>query len=253
MLRELMMAGAMVAAAPEHRAAPPPDAKNVLPAFTMTGPGGASGTVDLARDANSARIDAAFDLVHQGKPGEAVLILDGVIAAEEQAHRDAKTLYFSARSTTEAIFYSALAMVTHKPTIVTNDVWADAYFLKGYALVDLQRSDEAGPLFKRALELAPKNAQIQAELAEWHKSRREWPAAFDAYEEAAANAEFSPDDARSFEKGRALRGMAFVKVEQGDLDAAEKYLKEALKLNPADERARTDLVDVGQRRLLVKR
>lgn len=175
-----------------------------------------------------------------------------MVAAEEKG-RVGPQLYYSAGTLTEAILYAGMAATQKKNGIVTDGSRALAWFLKAFALVDLNRGDEALPALNQALALAPMNAQYLAERAEWYKARHRWDDAFRDFESASSAAELAPDDRKATFKGRALRGMAFVKVEQGDLGAAEKYLKQALKLNPADERARTDLADVGQRRLQGKR
>lgn len=219
-----------------------------LPPFSMSGPGGIASNVNLAPAAQGLRVDEALGLISKGKPDEAVALLDGVIASEEAAHRDEKTMYFCARSNVEAIYYSALAMTAGRSAIVADDSWANAYYLEGYALIDLRRPDEAKAMLDKALKLSPQNAHYQAELAEWHKARGEWTLAFGSFEAAASASEFSPDHAKAAEKGRALRCRAFAKVELGDLKAAEKILKQALKLNPADARTKFDLEDVYRRR-----
>ena len=42
--------------------------------------------------------------------------------------------------------------------------------------------------------------------------------------------------------------MAFVKVEQGKFADAERLLNEALRLNPADQRARADIAELSSLR-----
>jgi tetratricopeptide (TPR) repeat protein len=85
------------------------------------------------------------------------------------------------------------------------------------------------------------NAQFLAERAEWFKSRKDWPNAFADFLSASTAADFSPDEAKSSEKRRALRGMAFVRTEQRRLKEAEKLLNECLKIDPSDANAKREL------------
>lgn len=194
-----------------------------------------------APSANSTKIDQAMTLMKAGKATEAIAIFDAVIADEESRHQDQSQQYFSARSLTEAIIYSTLAATQKQNSSVLDDSWAYAHFLKGFALIDLGRPDEAKPHFDKAIALAPMNAQFLAERGEWHKTRKDWPNAYADFESASSASEFSPEDAKKAEKGRALRGMAFVRIEQGELKDAEKLLKQALKLNSDDAGARSEL------------
>jgi tetratricopeptide (TPR) repeat protein len=196
---------------------------------------------DGARSPNGAKTDQAADLVKAGQPAEAIRILDTVIADEESRHKDDAQLYFSARSLVEAIVYSGLAGSQNKSSTILDDSWAYGHFLKGFALVDLGRADEAKPEFDRAIGLAPMNAQFLAERAEWHKNRKDWSNAYADFESASTASEFSPDGTKKFEKGRALRGMAFVRIGRGEWKEAERLLKQALKLNRNDIKAREEL------------
>jgi tetratricopeptide (TPR) repeat protein len=193
------------------------------------------------QSANSKRIDEAMALMKAGKGAEAIGIFDAVISDEESHHQDSSQQYFSARSLTEAVIYSTLAAAQKRNSMILDDSWAYAHFLKGFALIDLGRADEAKPHLDKAIALAPMNAQFLAERGEWHKTRKDWPNAYADFESASTAAEFSPDASKMAEKGRALRGMAFARIEQGQLKEAEKLLKQALKLNPNDDGARSEL------------
>lgn len=217
------------------------DAPTAPYSVEIKGKDGDTSTIEQGSDPHSAQIDRATALIKQGKATEAVSILDEVIAAEEASHKGEIRMTFAARSMTEALLYSGMAATQKKSAIVLNDTWALGYFLKGFALVDLNRGDEAKTWFDKAIALAPMNAQFLAERGEWHKNRKDWGSAYADFESASTAAEFSPDDVKTIEKGRALRGMAFVRIEQGELREAEKLLKQALKLDPKDAGARNEL------------
>jgi tetratricopeptide (TPR) repeat protein len=217
-------------------------------AQVATQPGSATQTtvvqepaVDPRDDPETKTIDEATQLMRDGKQAAAMALADQVIAANESRHRNDQDMVFSARSMTEALLYTTLAATQKKSAVVLNGNWASAEFLKAYALVDLSRGDEAKPFLDKAIALSPMNAQFLAERGEWYKSRKDWPHAYADFEAAATDADFSPDEVKSFEKRRGWRGMAFVRTEQGQLDEAEKLYKQCLKMDPSDENAQHEL------------
>jgi tetratricopeptide (TPR) repeat protein len=226
----LLRALALVSAQPE-----------TPPFIKVTNDNGVTGTIESNSSAESAKVDEAYLLMKSGKLAEAIAIFDSIIAQMEAKYANEKRQIFAARSMTETILYAGLAGTQKKDAIVLNDAWATAYFLKGFALIDLNRRDDAKPLFDKALGLSPMNAQFLAERGEWFKNRKEWSSAFADFEAASTAAEFSPDDVKKSEKARALRGMGFVRIEQGELKEAEKLFRQSLKLQPGNSSALSEL------------
>ena len=219
------------------------------PVVQMTGPNGQVSTMPLEPKGSDPRIDQATELIGKGQPAAALPLVEQVIAEYEGKYRsNSKTIYYSARTLEEGFVYATLAGMAGRSGVVLNGDWAWAYFLKGFALVDLNRADEAIKWFDRAALLAPMNSHIIAERAEWYKARRDWKKAYKEFESARSAAGFADDAVKVAEEGRAIRGMAFVRIEQGKLDDAERLLGEALKLDPADKRAREELDLIGTMR-----
>jgi tetratricopeptide (TPR) repeat protein len=198
------------------------------------------------QDQDQVQVDKAADLIHSGKPAEAVALLDSLIAAQEKSRQGDPQDVYCARSPVESLLYGGQAAQQKHRAVVLPQSGCYSYFLKGFALIDMKRPDEAKPWFDRALAMAPQNAQFIAELAEWYKSRRDWDMAQKLFARAEAASALSPKDSQLFDKTRGMRGQAFVLIERGKLDEAEKLYREVLKLNPNDERAKQELQYIAE-------
>jgi tetratricopeptide (TPR) repeat protein len=203
---------------------------------------------DQGPTAQDRQIEEASSLIHRGKPADALIIVDRIIADEERAHAGDTRRYYSARSGAETILYAGMGATEGKDTVVLGPNWGTAFFLRGFALIDLGRADEARAMLEKAVALSPMNAQFLAELAEWHKNKRDWAKSYALFEQASAAAEFSPDTIRNGEKARALVGMGYALVEQGKLDDAEKLFLQALQIDPGNRSATNELNYVRRQR-----
>jgi tetratricopeptide (TPR) repeat protein len=205
-----------------------------------------SGAIDEAAERRA--IEDAYQLVAQKKPAEAIQLLDRLIAVRERTHAGEKRQIFNARSETEALVYMGLAAKNKREALVQGENWSLAIFLKGFALVDLGRTEEAKMMFDRALAMAPMNAHYLGEVAEWHKNRKDWPTAYGVFKQALEASDFSPDEAKNFDKRRALRGLGFVLIEQGKLDDAEALFRQCLAMDPNDAGAKSELQYIKEQR-----
>ncbi|HEX6740725.1 MAG TPA: tetratricopeptide repeat protein [Sphingomicrobium sp.] len=187
-------------------------------------------------------VERAAELIKDGKPADALPLLDGLIAQFEKGHpATGKTMVFSASNLAQTIYYSGISAALKRDGIVVDGNWALAYFLKGFALVDLNRSDEALACFDRAIALSPADSQYLAERGEWYKSHKQWDKAFADFKAAADWANLSDDSFQARNKSRGLRGMGFVRIEQGDLKEAEKLFRQSLEVEPRNANALSEL------------
>lgn len=194
------------------------------------------------------RFDRVADLISGQKPAEAIALLDLIIADQEKAHRGETRQVYCSRSLVETMLYSGMGAKAAKGAVVLGPDWSMAIFLKGFSLIDLNRSDEAKPLFEKAIAMSPMNAQFLGELGEWYKNRRDWSKAYDLFQRARAAAEYSPADMKDHDLRRGMRGMGFILIEQGKLDEAEALFRKCLEIDPNDAGAKQELQYIAEQR-----
>jgi tetratricopeptide (TPR) repeat protein len=209
-------------------------------------PPAASARADEAEQ--QQQVDAAAKLLQQGKPAEAIDGVDKVIAHFEALRKDKTDVAYCARSPAESLVYLLQAAKDKAPASVYGSAWCDAYFLRGYALIELGRTGAARAALERAVQLAPREAHYRSELAELYAREKNWNEALAAFDASATVAEESVEKERkNAELGRALRGKGYVLVELGRLDEAEAMYRRCLALDPADRKAMNELRDVQSR------
>lgn len=184
---------------------------------------------------------------------EALALIDPVIAAHDAQAQSEKRVIFSARSMPETLDYLLGATGRHEDSVVMPSSWGQALFLKAFVLIDLKRGDEAKLWLDRAVAISPENAHFLGELGEWYKARGRLDEATAVFRRAESAADFSPDELKSFETARAMRGVAWVAVEQGKLDEAEAIYRQCLAMNKSDQMAQNELAYIAQQKLKTMR
>lgn len=242
-LKHAFLSALLIAVAVPAPAAPPAPAAAPAPAKP-------AGFDDAAQE---AKLMEAVRAMQQGRHSDAVAAAEQVIAAFESYYADPAVAYYSASEPAETIVLAGRFPPDKKQVTVLGPNWAAAWFVKGFALIDLGRPAEARPALERAVALAPLNAHYISELAEWHKTAKDWPTAYRLFEEAWAAAGFASADSRNREKGRAWRGMGFVLIEQGRLDEAQALFRKCLQLDPNDAGAKNELQYIEAQRARVRK
>jgi tetratricopeptide (TPR) repeat protein len=200
------------------------------------------------------RLNDAHDRSRAGHPAESLPEFDALLAEYEKLYPPGPTRWYVARDMGESLMYSIMATTELEGSgqttaqVLIDVAWADVYFAKGWALVELRRLDEARAALDRALQLSPSSSEYLIERAEVSKLERKWDQAMADFKSAEDYSTFSPEDARQAVKAQAMRGQAFVLVEQGDYDAAEKVLRAVLKIDANDQRAKQELEYIANAR-----
>lgn len=186
-------------------------------------------------------LEEARKLIDGKKTQAAIEKCEKVIALFKAQYGNTKEKIYCARTSAESLGYLLKAAADKQNAVALSATWADAYFMKGYALQELGRRAEAKSAVQRAVELSPWSSHYLSELGNIYELEKNWTKAKETFELAEEHAPLSPDEAKATELGRARRGIAYVLVELGKLDEAEKKYKQCLKDNPNDTKAAAEL------------
>ena len=208
---------------------------------------------DPEKDPQVSRLLQEARTLIQGKRlPDAIEKCDQVIASFKAHYESRKEKIYCARTSAESLGYLLKAGVDKVNAISLSATWADAYFIKAYALQDVGRIAEAKATIKLALELSPMSSHYLSELGNIYQSEKNWSKAEESFAAAEDNAPLSPDDVKAEELGRARRGLGYVFVEQGRLAEAEKKYLQCLEADPKDSRAAKELAYVRELRAKTK-
>jgi tetratricopeptide (TPR) repeat protein len=186
-------------------------------------------------------LEEARTLIDGKKTQAAIEKCEKVIALFKAHYANTKEKIYCARTSAESLGYLLKAAAEKHNAIALSSTWSDAYFMKGYALQELGRMAEAKSAVQQAVELSPWSSHYLSELGNIYELEKNWAKAKEIFEAAEEHAPLSPDEAKAAELGRARRGIAYVLVELGQLDEAEKKYQQCLKDNPNDTKATAEL------------
>ncbi|MDO5685901.1 MAG: tetratricopeptide repeat protein [Neisseria sp.] len=188
------------------------------------------------------QLQQAATLLQQQRVAEALPLVEGVLKTYRAQYGKTAEKIYTARWQTEALAYVAEAAHHQQKATVIEAVWSDAFYVQGYALIEQGKLDAAAAALDEALALAPYNAHYLNERATVELLRKDWAAARSRFADAATAAEsYSPPELQTAELTRAWRGLGYVAVEEGDLDAAERFYRRCLQRDANDQRAAAEL------------
>lgn len=212
------------------------------------GPG--SDRADQDADSEQARLVAeATQLVKSGHPADAITNhLDQVIAGYEKQYAGEQRHIYCAHGQAEALHYMMDASNRGEDAVALDSTWADAWYVKSYALTELHRTAEATSALDKAIALSPSFAHYLSERGYLYQLAKDWPHALDSFKAAEESVKLLADrDVQRHEHTRALRGQGYALVELGDLDAAAQKYHQSLALDPDDKASSQELDDIKDR------
>lgn len=218
-------------------------AQDAAPAY-VTRPSVPTPVQDKVNESLEAqRIAQAFTLIREGQSQRAI---DGpllqIISDYQAAYGNSPKRIYCASSIAETMHYLLDARALHVNAIALGANWSSAYYLTGFAYVNLGQFDKAAANLKRAVELSPSNAHFLSELGNLYESEKHWPEAMDMFRQAQTASQFMPDqNGRNREACRALRGQGYALVELHRLDEAVQAYQACLKIVPGDQKSYQEL------------
>lgn len=219
-----------------------------LAAFILMATSAAANAEPMSPEAAREAVGKAIGELRKQNPAGVLPLVEPVVVAlqDRQKEKNAVCADDAAQSLAlmvmQATASDKLPKEQRRDAVAVDSAFCLAPFLKGFALIDLHRWDDAEPMLRLASESAPLNAQYRNEYAEWFKAMKQWQKAHDVFAEAYDLGQWESDEgARKFNQARALRGMGFTEIEMGDLDKAEESFRKSLELIPNHEGAKSEL------------
>jgi tetratricopeptide (TPR) repeat protein len=182
-------------------------------------------------------------LLEKGDPKRAIKeFFDPVIEHYETEYKGREGRVYSAQSMQQAVLYSALPTEGKQTIEVLDSVWADAYLMKGYALVELKQAGQAEQALQAAIALSPMSSQYLSELGYLYQVQGNCDKSIETYAQAESMAELGSDEqTKTSDITRALRGQGYCLIEQGKLTEAEAMYRKSLAIDPGDSKALGEL------------
>jgi Flp pilus assembly protein TadD len=209
---------------------------------TPSGP--ASGSAAKDADSEQARrVGEAMQLVKSGHAEDAITNhLDQVIAGYEKQYAGDKRHIYCAHGQAETLHYMLDAANRGEEAVALGSTWADAWYVKSYALTELHRTAEATAALDKAIALSPSHAHYLSERGYLYQLAKDWPRALESFKAAEESVKLLTDhDVQRHEHTRALRGQGYVLFELGDLDTAAQKYQQSLALDPDDKTSSQEL------------
>lgn len=198
--------------------------------------------------ARSAKLGEALVAIKSAKPGEAIAILDPLLADYQKLYAAEKRRIYCAHDLKQTLLYMGQAAAAKQDAIAIDPGWCNALWARGFALIDLQQVDAAVSFLERAVALSPSHPHYLSELGYAYQVQKKWQLSYDMYQRAADGAALEEEGQRKKSLRRAWFGMGFNLIELGKLDEAEKLLAQCLELTPDDQKVKNELQYVRDER-----
>lgn len=196
-------------------------------------------------DADVQEVLRGVQMIQDGKVQAAIDgPLDTVVNRFEAKYGHDKVIYFSARGMTDALLYAVLPATqkTSKSVVVLGPAWAMAYWGRGYAYNEMARYNDALVELKKALALAPDDAQYNVEIGYAYQQLRHWDEALVHFKAAEAYAPITvPDNEVNIVTCKALRGQGYQLTELHRYSEARTAYRSCLKLMPDEPKSLQEL------------
>lgn len=212
-------------------------------------------------DPDTLALQQGFDALSAKDFDGAVAKAQEIITRFERERKpDAAYVCASGGPDTLAQMFGAAAAVDEgkaksATTVALSSNICDAYFLKGFALVDLGRHADALSPFETAIAMDPDNTHYLNELGEWYKTGRQWEKSLELFTRASETHDLSLDflddkteakRVRNDRLCRSYRGISFSQSELHRWDEARAALEKCLAIYPNDPGSLNELTYIAE-------
>jgi tetratricopeptide (TPR) repeat protein len=203
---------------------------------------------DKDRDsAASATIGQAFSAIQAGDPARALATVEPVVVSFDKEFSSEKRHIFCSQTAEQDGYYMTTADGGADNVRLVTVTWCQALYVKAFALVDLERLDDAQSAFERLVAFAPKHARYINELAYVLLKKKQWQRSIETYTSAEAAAAFTPER-RDYERCVSFRGIGYDLVELGRLDDAEAAYRKCLAIIPDEPKSLGEIEYIKEQR-----
>ena len=167
-------------------------------------------------------------------PGKAVALMNPVLADFDKRYADEKRHIYCAINAAQSAAYKEDATKASQDYVTIEPGWCRAQYVRAYALIDLDKLDDALTAFQHLTDLAPRNSRYLSELGYVLSAKRKYADALAMYQRSLAAVGLSPDN-EDTEKCAAYRGMGFNLARLGRITEAEKAYRACLAIDPENK------------------
>lgn len=205
-----------------------------------------NGTIEQNRaNADVQQVERGLHMILDGHVQAAIDgPFDAVVKRYEAEYGQRQEIYFSARGIADGLLYAALPTTqeSSQPVVVLGPAWSMAYWGRGYAYNEMARYDDALVELKKALALAPFDAQYNVEIGYTYQQLRRWNESLEHFKSALDYASLTlPDDDVKPVTCKAFRGQGYDLVELHRYAEARAAYRRCLKLMPGEQKSMDEL------------
>ncbi len=205
-------------------------------------------SAEVFKEQVSDALALTYEMIKNDDQEVALRILNDVIAQFEQRYQLPLDAKLSSKASSDKDIYSIKNAAMEKDAVDLASYWNDILYLKAYTLVELAELKPAIKVLDTAIAYDAKRANSYSELGHIYQVFGDWELAKYNYAQALKVSQYSEPELQVEHKTRALRGLGFVAIEQGELDIAEEYYHKSLVLDPMDEMAESELLYITKLR-----
>lgn len=191
--------------------------------------------------------DAGLAAIRAKNPAGALEMMKPLLADFEKRYAGEKRHIFCAVNASQQKAYLSDAAAARLDAVTIEPDWCRAQYIRGYALIDLGKMDDALAVFRRLTELAPKNSRYLNELGYVLADEKKYDEAVKAYQRSLAVTDLSPDDTDR-ERCVAYRGIGYNMAKLGKLDDAEAAYRNCLAIGIDSDEVQDALDDLDEQR-----